>query len=169
MAKEATTDQVKDPIKLKKKEFKERQKAARAELRKERLALYKKISATLRQRVIFGQAYGDLGDGKGFPMIGKVDLNKPGEIRISLYLLKSGYGKAISRTQNQICKERSLWFKPTEDKETNTRYLRIETDGNKTWEVSESNHFQTIIVKSNVVPKQAELDRLFDPQPLKLT
>lgn len=170
MAKDSNILYVKDPIAHNLKVFKRQLKAARQDLKMERRAFYDRVASLVRKRVIFSQDYAGLGDDKGFPMIAKVEVNRPGEIRVIIYLLKSGSrsGDVISRTQNEICKERSLWFKPLKDTETKKRYLHLETDGDKKWEVKESNYFQTIIIKTKVVPNQAELDRLFDPDPLKI-
>ena len=168
MAKDSNIRYVKDPIAHNLKVFKRLLDAARKDLKIERRAFYDRVASVVRKRVIFSSDFGSIGDGKGCPMIAKVDVKKPGEIRVIIYLLKSGSGNEISRTQNEICKERSLWFKPIEDKASKKRYLRLEKDGDKKWEVKESNYFQTIIIKTKVVPNQAELDRLFDPNPLKI-
>jgi hypothetical protein len=167
MAKKSNCIFTDDPIKFAQEKFKAQRADAIKNLRVERRAFYDKVAAVVRNRVSFSADYADIGDGKGCPMICKADINAPGEIKVSVYLLKSGKGDVISRTQNEICLERSLWFKPIQDKEKKKRVLRLEKRGDVRWEVKKSNLFQTIILKTSIVPKQAELDRLFDPEPLK--
>lgn len=167
MAKDPNIKFVKDPISHNLKVFKRLRKMARDDLRKERRAFYDKVESVVRRRIIFNGNFGDIGEGKGFPVIARVDVKKPGEIRVCIYHLKSVPEDEVGRTQNEICKERSLWFKPLLDNEGKKRYLCLEKEGGKKWKVKESNHFQTVIIKTKVVPGQAELDRLFDPEPLK--
>jgi hypothetical protein len=167
VAKDSTIKFVKDPLAHSLKEFKRLRKIAREDLQKERRAFYDRIESIVRRRVIFSGNFGDIGEGKGFPVIARVDVKKPGEIRVCIYHLKSVPEDEVGRTQNEICKERSLWFKPLLDKDGKKRHLCLEKAGGKKWRVKESNHFQTVIIKTKVVPNQAELDRLFDPEPLK--
>jgi hypothetical protein len=167
MAKDPTIFSIKNPLSATHKAFVRMQKDARRERRDGRQRLYQRVSKFVEKNVVFGQAFGDLGDGKGFPMIARVDMTKPGELKIFIYLVKSGTGAALSRSQGEIFKERSLWFKVVKDEDSNERRLKLESDAKKKWEVKESNHFQTLTFKTKVVPVQQELDWLFDLDPMK--
>jgi hypothetical protein len=169
MAKDPTIFRIKNPLSATHKVFVKMQKEARRERREERRKLYQRVSKFVGERVVFGQAFGDLGDGKGFPMIARVEMSKPGQLKIFLYLDKTGTGATLSRSQGEIFKERSLWFKVVKDDDSNLRRLLLENDAKKKWEVKESNHFQTLTFKTKIIPDQKELDRLLDLDPMKFS
>jgi hypothetical protein len=161
--------QVDDPIAHTMKTFKAMQKNARKERQAERRDFYRRISQYLEEKVINGAFITSLGEDKGFALVARVDIGTPGKIRVVIYVAKDGLDKR--RTQNQICKDRSLWFgfvKSDEDRLAGARVLTLIKHGLAEYREDKALHFQTINLESDIIPDQKELDRLFDPEPMKI-
>lgn len=135
------------------------EKKHRIEARNE---FYRDIAKFLRKNIILGPASFE----SGYGFIAKVDVSKPGTLKVLIYRAKNGIEN--TKSQKKILKDRNIWFEFRESKNTEGAKKMFIAPGEAEYVEDRKLLFQSITLKTKLVPDQKKLDWLFDLEPVKI-
>ncbi|MBI6885182.1 hypothetical protein [Pseudomonas putida] len=135
------------------------EKKRRIEARNE---FYKDIAKFLRRNIVLGPASFE----SGYGFIAKVDVSKPGTVKVLIYRAKNGIEN--TKSQKKILKDRNIWFEFREPKNAEGTKKMFIAPGEAEYVEDRKLLFQSITLKTKLVPDQKKLDWLFDLEPVKI-